>query len=89
VDAARRGGGIKGAFSTPGGPIGDRLFQMRRHQFPGELDNRVYVPELYLFPPGVRCRGPQSGGSAGALGEGGTGRPGAASVFGPADAPGR
>jgi hypothetical protein len=57
VDAPRRGGGIKGAFSTPGGPIGDRLFQMRRHQFPGELNNRVYVPELYLSRYGDGERG--------------------------------
>jgi hypothetical protein len=37
-------------FARPADPSGTWLFQMRRHQFPGELDYRVHVPELYLFP---------------------------------------
>jgi len=40
---------------------------MRRHQFAGEINNRVHVAELDLLPPGVSCGGAHSGGGSGAL----------------------
>jgi hypothetical protein len=56
------------SFSSSARGGGPGLPEVRRDEFSGQFDDRPYIPKLYLLSPGVRGAGPQSAGSAGALG---------------------